>query len=75
MGYTAFISSQATATDAFFFDKQQIVTGTWGGLNLIVDPYTDADKGVTRMIANVYRSVETLQGAAFHGLTGVDAAE
>lgn len=74
MGYTAFISSQATATDAFFFDKQQIVTGTWGGLNLIVDPYTDADKGVTRMIANVYRSVETLQGAAFHGLTAVDAA-
>jgi len=73
MGYESYISSQATATDAHFFDKTQLVTGTWGGLNLIVDPYTDADKGVTRMIANVYRSVEVLQGAAFAGLTGVGA--
>lgn len=73
MGYETYISSQATATDAHFFDKTQLVTGTWGGLNLIVDPYTDADKGVTRMIANVYRSVEALQTAGFAGLTGVGA--
>ncbi len=71
MGYETYISSQAAVGDAHFFDKTQLVTGTWGGLNLIVDPYTDADKGVTRMIANVYRSVEALQVAGFAGLSGV----
>jgi len=74
MGYESYISSQVTAQDAHFFDKTQLVTGTWGGLNLIVDPYSDADKGVTRMIANVYRDVEILQAAAFAGLSGVVAA-
>jgi HK97 family phage prohead protease len=73
MGYNAYIASQVTVGDAHFFDKNQLVTGTWGGLNLIIDPYTDADKGVTRIIANSYRDVKALNTAGFKGLSGVTA--
>ena len=69
MGYPTMVSSQMgnDGKDFFMFDKEQVVTGTWGGLNLIIDPYTDADHGVTRIIANVYRDVEILNYAGFDG--------
>lgn len=71
MGYNTFVSSQMgnNGDDFFMFDKEQVVTGTWGGLNLIIDPYTDADHGVTRIIANVYRDVEILNHDGFDGFT------
>lgn len=68
MGYNAFISSQVATGDAHFFDKNQLVSGTWGGVNLIIDPYTDADKGVTRIIANMYRDCKALNTVGFDGL-------
>ena len=70
-GYDTVISSQATPATLSFFDKTQLVTGTWGGLNLIVDPYTDAHKGVVRLIANEYRDVQALQHGSFKTLTTV----
>lgn len=71
IGYPTVISSSVAADEFFMFHREQMVTGTWGGLNLIIDPYSDADHGVTRIVANVYRDVKTLQAAAFDGLDGV----
>ena len=71
MGYETFVSSQVSTGEFFMMNINELVTGTWGGLNLIIDPYTDADHGVTRIIANSYRDVEYLQSKAFEGLTGV----
>ena len=48
-----------------FFDKNQMVTGQWGGLNVIVDPYTEAARGVVRIIANEYRDVKVLNDTSF----------
>ena len=67
MGYETMVSSQMATGDFFMFDIEQLVTGTWGGINLIIDPYTDADHGVTRIIANIYRDVEILNYAGFDG--------
>ena len=71
LGYETYVSSQMgnNGDDFFMFDKEQVVTGTWGGINLIIDPYTDADHGVTRIIANVYRDVEILNYNGFDGFT------
>jgi HK97 family phage prohead protease len=69
LGYETYVSSQMAGDDFFMFDKEQVVTGTWGGLNLIVDPYSDADHGVTRIIANIYRSVQILNNGGFDGFT------
>lgn len=78
LGYDTVVSSQVggsgnstSAGDLFFFDKSQMVTAQWGGLNLIVDPYTLAADGVVRMIANEYRDVQSLQGGGFARMTGL----
>lgn len=71
IGYPTTISSSVTAGEFFMFHREQMITGTWGGLNLIIDPYSEADNGVTRIVANVYRDVESLQGAAFRGMQTV----
>ena len=70
IGFSGIVSSQAATGKAHFFDRNQMVTGQWGGMNLIVDPYTDAAKGVVRVIANEYRDVQTLQHASFQTITG-----
>lgn len=70
IGFGGIVSSQASAGKAHFFDRNQMVTGQWGGMNLIVDPYTDAARGVVRVIANEYRDVQTLQHASYQTITG-----
>jgi HK97 family phage prohead protease len=70
IGFSGIVSSQAATGKAHFFDRNQMVTGQWGGMNLIVDPYTDAARGVVRVIANEYRDVQTLQHASFQTITG-----
>jgi len=70
-GYKTEIASQAQAGEINFFDKNQLVTASWGGLNLIVDPYTMAANGVVRIIANEYRDVKKLQGDSFQTLNSV----
>ena len=70
IGYGTAVGSQVAANKCHFFDKDQIVTGTWGGLNLIVDPYTLAADGVVRIVANEYRDVEVLNNASFQTITG-----
>jgi hypothetical protein len=71
LGYETLVSSQMgnSGDDLFMFDIEQLVTGTWGGVNLIIDPYTDADHGVTRIIANIYRDVAILNYDGFDGFT------
>ena len=75
IGYPSIISSQQTTAKVTAFDRTQIVSGTWGGLNIIVDPYTDADRGVVRMIANVYKDFKALQADGFKALSNVGVAE
>jgi hypothetical protein len=78
LGYNTVIASQVggagndtSAGDLFMFDKNQLVTAGWGGMNLIVDPYTDAAKGVVRIIANEYKDVKFLQKGGFARMTGL----
>ena len=78
LGYNTVIASQVggsgndtSAGDLFMFDKNQLVTAGWGGMNLIVDPYTDAAKGVVRIIANEYKDVKALQANGFARMTGL----
>lgn len=68
LGYETVVSSQVTAGHFYMFDYSQVVTGEWGGLNLIIDPYSDAHKGVVRILANVYKDVTTLQDECFDGV-------
>lgn len=72
IGYDTVVSSNVTAGEMFFVDQNQMVMGTWGGVNIMVDPYTDANNGVIRIIANVYKSFKTLQTQGFVGLEAMN---
>ena len=71
IGYPTVVSSSVTSGHMHFVDATQCVMGTWGGLNIMVDPYTDANHGIVRIIANVYKSFKTLQGDGFDGLSAM----
>ena len=73
IGYNSVVSSSVTAGELYFVDNSQMIMGTWGGVNIMVDPYTDANNGVVRIIANVYKSFKTLQGAGFRGVASMPA--
>jgi len=58
--YPTVINSSVPTGHLYMMDATRAVQCRWGGLNLIIDPYTDADSGVVRIIANVYRSFKCL---------------
>jgi hypothetical protein len=67
IGYPAAVNAKVLNDGLYMLDVTQMVQATWGGMNLIIDPYTDADKGVVRIIANLYRDIVTLNHSAFIG--------
>ncbi len=72
LGYDAVVTSSASASDIFMADSSNCVSATWGGLNIMVDPYTDAHLGVVRILCNMYRDFKVLNTAGFRGLGSFD---
>lgn len=53
-GTKAYNTSNVPAYNYLFGDMSSLVVGTWSGLDLIVDPYTQASKGAVRLVVNMY---------------------
>ena len=53
-GTKAYNTSNVPAFNYLFGDISSLVIGTWSGLDLIVDPYTQAHKGAVRLVVNMY---------------------
>ena len=53
-GTKAFNTSNVPASNYLFGDMSSLVFGTWSGLDVIVDPYTQAAKGAVRLVVNMY---------------------
>jgi len=51
LGYPAFAAPCANATKMYMGDFSKCVVGQWGGIEVIVDPYTDAKKGLINLTA------------------------
>lgn len=49
-GYRAEVSAQVTAGDLFFGNWADLLQGVWGGLDVLVDPYTLSARMNTRVI-------------------------
>ena len=67
--YEAIVSTLFTDGNAYMVKPEDLVVAEWGGLNLQVDPYTEAHKDVVRIIANMYVDCKILRSA---GVVGVD---
>lgn len=56
---TTAISNEADAEPFFFANMEDTYVCYWGGADLVVDQYTAAHQGVTRLIMNVYANAKT----------------
>jgi HK97 family phage major capsid protein len=46
-------------------DWSQVFTGTWGGISMTVDPYTQSTAGKIRLVINSYADVQVVHPKAF----------
>ena len=50
-GYNAIVSNQATAGNLYYGNFADLLIGMFGGLDLVVDPYTHSKSGTIRVVA------------------------
>jgi len=50
-GYQGLVSNQATAGNLYFGNFSDLLVGMFGGLDLVVDPYTASTSGTVRVVA------------------------
>jgi len=50
-GYNAIVSAQASANHAYFGNFSDLLIGMFGGLDIVVDPYTASKSGTVRVVA------------------------
>lgn len=64
-GYRAIVSNQAAAGDAYFGNFADLLIGMWGGLDILVDPYTASTTGTVRIVAMQSVDVAVRHAASF----------
>jgi HK97 family phage major capsid protein len=50
-GYSAIVSNQGTAGNLYFGNFDDLLIGFFGGLDIVVDPYTASTSGTVRVVA------------------------
>lgn len=53
-GYKAISSNSVVANGILCINPKMLVIGQWGGIDILVDPYTKAGDGQVRLVVNAY---------------------
>ena len=64
-GTVALNTSNIAGKNYVYGDFSNLAVGTWGGVDLTVDPYTKAADGMIRIVVNMYVDAQVLRAAAF----------
>lgn len=64
-GYKCIVSNQAATGDAYFGNFADLLIGMWGGLDILVDPYTSSTTGTVRIVAMQSVDVAVRHAVAF----------
>ena len=70
-GYPVVASNQIASGNLFFGDFSQVIFAQWGGLDLVVDPYSNATSGVIKVTVFIYVDVGVRHPGAFALYTNV----
>jgi HK97 family phage prohead protease/HK97 family phage major capsid protein len=73
IGYPALVSSLFTDDNVYMVQPADLAVAEWGGINIMVDPYTEAHKDVVRIVANMYVDCAILRAAGVKGYTNLGA--
>jgi HK97 family phage major capsid protein len=58
-------SSNVMKNGLIYGDFSNLSIGQWGGIDLVVDPYTQASKGMVRLVINAYFDAKVVRPEAF----------
>jgi len=61
-------SASAICSAIIFGNFDDLIIGQWGGLDLVVDPYTLATTGIVRVVANAYADVGVRNAESFSAM-------
>ena len=64
-GYKAAISGELASGDIFFGDFSRILVGRWGGLEVMIDPYSLSKSGGVRLVVRMICDIAVRQPEAF----------
>lgn len=64
-GAQALNTSNVAGKNYVYGDFSNLAIGSWGGVDLTVDPYTKAADGMIRIVVNMYVDAQVLRAAAF----------
>lgn len=64
-GTKAFNTSNVSGKQYVYGDFSNLAIGSWGGVDLTVDPYTKAGDGQIRIVVNMYVDAQILREEAF----------
>ncbi|MBT8496132.1 MAG: phage major capsid protein, partial [Deltaproteobacteria bacterium] len=64
-GYPAPFTNQVTLGDYFFGNWRDLLIGMWGGLDLLVDPYTASNTGTVRIVGLQSMDIAVRHGQSF----------
>ena len=64
-GTVALNTSNVAGKNYVYGDFSNLAIGSWGGVDLTVDPYTKAADGMIRIVVNMYVDAQILRTAAF----------
>ena len=64
-GTVALNTSNIAGKNYVYGDFSNLAIGSWGGVDLTVDPYTKAADGMIRIVVNMYVDAQLLRSAAF----------
>ena len=64
-GYRGNVSNQVTSGDIFFGNFADLLIGMWGGMDLLIDPYTGGLAGTVRVVAHQSMDIAVRHAASF----------
>ena len=64
-GYRTIVSNQVASGDLYFGDFSQLLVGMFGGIDIVVDPYTASTSGTVRVVALQSCDVAVRHATAF----------
>ena len=70
-GYGVVTTNQTTAGNVVLGDFRDLVVAEWGGLDIIVDPYTGAQKNEVKIVANSHLGAAVRRAGAFKAVQTV----
>ena len=72
LGYETIVNSAVTNGSVYMMNPADLVCAEWGGISLIVDQFSEAEKGIVRIIGAMYADCKVLRAAGVKGYTNVN---